>query len=66
MKDVMGVDQYGTTYHALGKYPRQELLRRLDRKHAEIMYRDPDARRVGYVIGGRWIELFNVTPWGNE
>jgi hypothetical protein len=34
----MGIDQYGQTYHNLGKYPRKELLERLGYKNAKKMY----------------------------
>ncbi len=67
-RQSMGVDQYGTTYHGLGNHPRAELLRRLDRKHADTMYVDTikgESRRIGYVIAGRWIEVFTVSPWHN-
>lgn len=63
---VMGIDQYGQTYHDLGKHPRKELLRRLGRTHGQKMYRDPDGTHTGYVIGGLWIELYVVAPWGEE
>jgi hypothetical protein len=60
----MGIDQYGETYHGLTA-PRKELLDLFGRKHAGKMYRDTKdgPRHVGYVIAGRWIELFEVTPW---
>ena len=40
MKYVMGIDQYGETYHYLGKFPRKELLKRLGYKKADEMYQD--------------------------
>ncbi len=60
----MGIDQYGETYHGL-TYPRKDLLKMFDRKHADKMYRDTTegTRHTGYIIAGRWIELFEVKPW---
>ena len=67
MNSTMGIDQYGTTYHALGPHPRRELLRRLGRKRADKMYRDSkvtgQSRHVGYIIGQLWVELFTVGTW---
>ena len=63
--DTMGIDQYGTTYHALGAHPRSELMRRIGRRHAEKMYVG-DGEHIGYVIGGLWIELFTVERWSLE
>lgn len=61
----MGRDQYGKTYHDLGKHPRKELLHRLGRKRAERMYVDraDGTRHVGYVIAGLWITLYRVESW---
>jgi hypothetical protein len=60
----MGIDQYGETYHGL-TCPRKDLLNLFGLKHADKMYRDTEKgpRHVGYVIAGRWIELFKVSPW---
>jgi len=69
MKSFMGISQYGTTYHDLGKYPRKELLERLGRKSAQKMYIDKkDGRTIhcGYVIGSLWITLYTVTPFENN
>ena len=67
MKSTMGIDQYGTTYHDLGEYPRRELLRRLGRSKASKMYRDSkvtgEVRHVGYAVGRLWVELFTVSQW---
>jgi hypothetical protein len=66
MKYIMGIDQYGQTYHNLGKYPRRELLQRLGYKNAQKMYRDKkDGASVhcGYVVGQFWIELYKVEPF---
>ena len=66
MKAYMGIDQYGETYH-LGytRSPRKDLLERLCRKSAQRIYRDRKngtGRHVGWLIAGRWIEVFQVTP----
>jgi len=66
MKFILGIDQYGTIYHNLGKYPRKELLNRLGYTNASKMYRDKkDGSTVhsGYVIGGYWITLYHVKPF---
>jgi hypothetical protein len=66
MKDIMGVDQFGNTYHALGKHPRKELLCRTGRSYARKLYIDKKGgtiRHVGYAIGDLWITLFTVTPF---
>lgn len=66
MENTMGIDQYGQTYHGLGKYPRKELLDRLGYKRADKMYTDyinDEPKHTGYVIGGLWITLYNVTTW---
>jgi hypothetical protein len=64
-KRMMGIDQYGNSYHDLGPYPRKELLHRLGRTKAHTMYREtpegPDVR-CGYVIGPYWITLYTVEP----
>ena len=66
-KSYMAVDQYGHTYHGLKKFPRKELLERLNRKHASKMYRDNpithESKHVGYVIGGFWLSLYEVIPF---
>lgn len=63
---TMGRDQYGQTYHSLGKHPRKELLNRLGRRHASKMYcdfKDGSTKHIGYIIAGLWITIYNVTPW---
>ena len=61
----MAIDQYGETYHDLER-PRRDLLQRLNRRHADKMYVDlistSEARHCGYVIAGRWLRVFEVTP----
>ena len=62
----MGIDQYGQSYHNLGKYPRKELLSRLGYKKADKMYRDKkdgSTVHVGYVIGRLWIDLYKIEPF---
>jgi hypothetical protein len=66
MKYIMGIDQYGKTYHNLGKYPRKALLERLGYTTAQKMYRDKrdgSTAHCGYVIGRMWIELYKVEPF---
>lgn len=65
---TMGRDQYGDTYHDLGKHPRKALLEHFGRSHAKKMYtdkKDGETRHVGYIIAGRWITLYNISPWEN-
>ena len=62
---IMGRDQYGNTYHDLGKHPRKALLDRIGRSHADRMYQDTKSAGTvctGYIIGGCWITLYEVTP----
>ena len=58
----MAIDQYGTTYHNLGPYPRKALLERLYRKHADKIYRDTKdgTIHVGYVIAKLWLTVYTV------
>jgi hypothetical protein len=69
MASFMGIDQYGTTYHGLGSThleAKEELCERLARESTEPVYRDKKdgtTVQVGYVIGGLWIGLYEVTPW---
>lgn len=63
--DYMGIDQYGETYHNLGKFPRKALLARVGPARVSKMYADDRAGRtffVGYVIGTLWITLYTVAP----
>lgn len=60
----MAIDQYGQSYHGLVK-PRRDLLRRIGRKHASRMFRDKkdgQAVHVGWIIGGLWLTIYEVTP----
>ncbi len=61
----LGLDQYGDTYH-INKHPRKELLEQLGCKHASKMYVDTksgDTKHVGYVVAGRWINVYVVSEW---
>lgn len=61
----MAIDQYGRTYHNLGNHPRKTLLERLERKHASKMYidkKDGPPVHIGWIIGGLWLTVYNVTP----
>jgi hypothetical protein len=65
MKMYMAIDQYGNAHHGL-VHPRKDLLELLGRKHADKMYRDKtdgSIHHVGYVIGGLWLEVYEVKPW---
>lgn len=65
-KNFMAIDQYGETYHDLGKYPRKKLLDLLGGSNAKKMYVDTkngDVYHVGYIINGLWIRLYEVKPW---
>lgn len=66
--EIMGIDQYGETYHGL-THPRKELMERLCCQHANKMYidkRDGTSKHIGYVVAGRWITLYELTPWEKE
>lgn len=61
----IGIDQYGYKY-IIKKYPRKELLEQIGHRYASRMYRDlkdGKVRHIGYVIAGRWIEVFSVCSW---
>ena len=63
--NYMAVDQYGQTFHNLGKFPRKELLCRLGRKRAAKMYVDKkngNAAHIGWIIGGLWLTVYEVKP----
>ena len=62
VKQHMGLDQWGNTFHDLGPHPRAELMRRLGCVHAEVIRVDPGARRVGWKVGPHWVEVFQVLP----
>lgn len=59
---LIAIDQYRHAY-PIERHPRKELLELFGREHAERMYRDTPGktRHVGYIIAGRWLEIFKVT-----
>jgi len=62
----MAVDRYGNTHHNLGPHPRKRLLELLGRSHADKVYIDgPDGlpKHAGYVIAGRWYDVYRVLPF---
>jgi hypothetical protein len=63
---LMGIDQLGDIYHLQTMHPRKELLGILGRKHAAKMYRDTRGGKIrheGYIIAGRWINIYRVSEW---
>lgn len=65
----MAVDQYNTVHHLSGKYPRKQLLKLYDRKHADKIYRDtPNGGtiHVGWIIAGRWFNVYQVHSLHND
>ena len=67
-KAYMAIDQHGQTFHGL-THPRKELCERLRCNHADRMLtvdRNGKNLHVGYVIGGLWLTLFEVTPYRRE
>jgi len=64
----MGIDQYGETYHDLGKYPRKKLQEIFGTKKINKMYIDGDdgqAIHIGYTIKGYWIRLYRLQALNN-
>jgi hypothetical protein len=63
-KQYMAIDQYGHTYHGL-THPRKDLCERIGRQHVSKMYidgKDGKTYHGGYVIGGLWLSVCEVTP----
>ena len=61
----LGTDQYGQTF-TISEYPRKELMEQLGYKSANKMYvdlKDGGTRHTGYVIGGHWINVYEVHSW---
>jgi hypothetical protein len=59
---LIAIDQYGQTYR-LARYPRKELLELLGATSAQKIYRDTvsgEARHVGYLIRGLWLDVFRL------
>lgn len=66
MSNTMGIDQYGKTYHGLGRYPRKALLKKLGYRKASKMYIDTtngESKHVGYVVGGLWVTIYRIEEW---
>jgi len=63
-KQYMAIDQYGQTYHGL-EHPRKDLMNKLCCQHADRVYvdsADGKTYHVGYVIAGRWLNVYEVIP----
>jgi len=58
------------TFHLFTDEPRKELLELFDRKQSEPMYvdsKDGDKTfHIGWIIAGRWLEVYSVTPMCRE
>ena len=66
MSNFMAIDQYGQTYHNLGKHPRKELMERIGCQHVSKMYQEKKDGRIihaGYVVGQHWCTLYEVKPF---
>lgn len=61
----IAIDQYGHSERLtdVKRGPRVQLLEKLCAKGARKIYRDPDARHVGYIVQGRWFDIFEVHEW---
>ena len=66
-KAYMAVDQDGNTHHAL-KHPCRDLLARLNARTADRMFVKRGGRtyHIGYVIGDRWLTLYEVMPFRKD
>jgi hypothetical protein len=60
-KKFIAIDQYGNK-EFIESHPRKELCELHGVKHADKIYRGPDARHVGYVVAGHWYEVLKITP----
>ena len=61
----LGTDQYGNHYN-MSDHPRKELMQKLGAKSASKMYvdtTDGKVRHVGYIIKGRWVNVYRVCQW---
>ena len=68
MKQYMGIDQYGTTYHGL-TYPAKDLKERIGRGKVSKIYRDTKSGKtyhVGYSVGPYWVDVYEVIPFRKE
>lgn len=69
MKNHMAIDQYGNTYHDLGRFPRKALMARLGARGARKMYQDgKDGKfyHTGYVVRNWWCKVYEVEPWRKQ
>lgn len=60
----IGIDSYGN-YTKLDKHPRKELME-VYGSNVSIMYqdmKDGSTEKVGYVINGNWITVYEVHSW---
>lgn len=63
-KCYIAIDQYGQTWENL-EHPRKDLMEKIGCRHAEKMYIDGDNGKryhVGYVIGGLWLNVYEIKP----
>jgi len=63
-KLYMAIDQYGQHYDGL-THPRKDLCNRLYNQHVEKMFcdgEDGQAYHTGYIIGGLWLNVYEVIP----
>ena len=57
-------DQYGQPIW-IKAHPRKELMETCDLRHASKMYidtKDKVTHHVGYVVGCRWFNVYQITP----
>ena len=65
----IGIDQYGEFYHIGFNPPRKRLMELLGKKTAYKIYidrKDGSARHCGWIIGDKWVEVFEVRPINSE
>lgn len=65
-ENIMGIDQYGNTFHHLGKHPRKALIDKLGGSSASKMYadkKDGSSVHVGYIVNTHWVTLYRVEPF---
>ena len=63
---IMGLDQYGNTFHDLGKHPRKALIDKLGGSSTQKMYIDTvdgESKHIGYIVNTHWITLYQVSEW---
>ncbi len=62
----MAVDQYGTTHHLDGKFPRKQLLDIYGVTSAQKIYIDrksgENSVHVGWIVSGHWFNVYQVFP----